>query len=1175
MYKSSENLWNFNTRDLMRSAACNHCSELAIARELKISGVAALVLEHTKEVKGLPVTYGQAYEAALESELLESLGSEHFQRPEATDTFGDTVRLMKQGVPVIYQGALKHRIDDLEFSGRPDFLIREDYRLEFTEGKLTAKQVVYPQNEKYVAWDAKLASSAKADYLLQIALYTDALQALGLLSNLEPGLVLGSRELVSFEQIEIVPAMRLARDQLKNSIKNFSTETTLEDLVLFCDLKDSCRVCEYPTLCEKSRRDVDHLVQVAGINRTQIERLSRVGITTMAQLAAATSEDRPESVPPTTFDKIRSQARLQTNYRLTNEVSFEVLPDPEIAVLPPPSENDVFFDMEGFPYFREKGGLEYLFGSYLRNGKFVAFFAHDRNQEKVAFVDFMNFLMEKLSKDSAAHVYHYANYEVAALNRLSTRHSVMEREVAELIASGKMVDLYKVVKGSIMISQPSYSIKKLEAFYSFERKSKVLDAGSSIEEYDRYRQLVLVGDQEADKVLQQITDYNEDDCVSTLGLYQWLSTMPEAHTKYQAWVGSNDIKKAKEESRTSFGEDSPEARRAKKAEIELELLNRKTASMQLEVADWPWGKDLETDYRAKIWLALTHSMLYYNREDVIKWRDWAMRKDASYEQLSHDRKSLVVLGCEKKFNIAEFIGVAEGTKLKLSYRYRIEPGQTCFLKPDAKVFVRFNLGANQQDTDYGKILSMDGDYVEFERESTLENAAFEPNAIFSYEWIPLGNKPQVVAELVQSITKTWTSPVLWTNIESPVIDLLMRRKPRLATLESIPTANTENYLEAILAATKDLKNSVLAIQGPPGSGKTYLGSRTISELVATGKKIAVVANSHSAVENLLSACVDAGIPEESIAKRSQSGDCEDKPWETPSSNTSLANWRAKQSGGYVVGGTSWTFCAKEMLAEKFDYIFIDEAAQFSLVDAIAVSANARNMVLLGDPQQLTQVVQAVHPGGVDNSALGHYMGSWSILDSKFGYFVEVTRRMHEKVNDPVSWLSYQGKLKSHPDTRANVVEGIEPGLFMVPIEHEGSTSHSEEEAEKVLEIIREQVLLVGASEVLVVAPYNAQVDLIRRKLDLAGFSDVVCGTVDKFQGREAKVVIVSLAASTATDAPRGLDFLLDKNRLNVALSRAKANCYLVYSPNLTKSAFGNIEELKAVSRLIGLLSFAN
>jgi predicted RecB family nuclease len=1173
MKKHDSGLWSFNTRDLMRSSGCEHCSQLAIARENEISGVRELVEEYYEKPEGMALTYGMIFEAALEQELLENLGADNFQRPEGKDAFDSTVELMRKQVPVIFQGFLKHQVGNLQFNGMPDFLVRGDYQLEFVSGKLTAHQTSSGEKDRYVAWDAKLSSTAKPNHLLQIALYADALGSLGMKSDGEPGLILGSRVLETFEESEIVPAMQLARKELGQAIKDFDLESELADLTLYCDTKDSCKVCEYPALCEQARFDVDHLVQVAGINRSQIEKLSENGITTMAGLAKAKDSDRPADILVHTFEKIRQQAKLQTEFRKTEKHSYVVLPDPEIAVLPPASENDIFFDMEGFPYFPEKGGLEYLFGNTLRSGEFVPFFAHDRKQEKKAFQDFIKFVTDKLANDKTAHVYHYASYEVTALNRLASRHGVLDKEVSELVASGRTIDLYKMVKGSIMVSQPSYSIKKLEAFYEFERKSKVLDAGSSIDEYDFYRQQVELGEEGAKETLQQITDYNEDDCVSTMALYNWLSSMPGAHDRYQEFERAKDIKKAREARSQSEREDSPEASRARKAELELERLIQKTSAMEKTLRGFHFGKDPVADYRAKIWLALTHTMLYYNREDVIRWRDWAIRKDATYDQLHRDRKALVVEGAATDDDTLDFFVVDPETKVKLVYRYVFEPGQTSFLKQDQKIFVRYSLGANQQDTDYGKVLSVSGNEVVFERDATYQNMSLEPNAVFEYEWIPPGQKPEVVSNLVQELVGLWGSPDQEPNIKHPAMDLLLRKSPRLRSLPGLPESAEGDALSAITKAVFDLDSSVLAIQGPPGSGKTFVGSRVIKELVDKGMKVGVVANSHSAIENLMWACLEAGVSPDAMAKKTQAGDKQAKGWVTPTTNKVMGNWRAGNAG-YVVGGTSWSFCAKEMFEDQFDFIFVDEAAQFSLVDAIAVSANTKNLVLLGDPRQLTQVVQAIHPGGVDNSALGHYMGDAAILPKDSGYFLDVTRRMHPEVNAPVSALSYQNRLRSHPDTTSHLVPEIPPGLIAVGVNHRANSSSSIEEAKKVLEIAKEQVGLVGPNEVLIVAPYNAQVDLIRELLDGEGMQDVAVGTVDKFQGREAMVVIVSLAASSALDAPRGLDFLLDRNRLNVALSRAKANCYLVYSPRLTKSRFRDIEELKSISRINGLLSFS-
>jgi uncharacterized protein len=830
--------------------------------------------------------------------------------------------------------------------------------------------------------------------------------------------------------------------------------------------------------------------------------------------------------------------------------------------------------MEGFPYFEEKGGLEYLFGAITRDANtkkhvFHEFWAHDREQEAVAFAEFVKFAYDRLQADPTAHVYHYAPYEVTALNKLASRHGVMEAEVDWLIGQGKMIDLYKVVKGSIMVSQPSYSIKKLEAFYDFGRKSTVVDAGSSIEEYDYYRQLTQQDPAEAKRVLQTIADYNEDDCVSTLALYEWLSSMPGAHSKYSEFRQAVDRKKAEW---AADPEDQDSA--TNKAERELAELQRATDHMAKAIADWRWGENTDADYRAKIWQALMHSVLYYKREEVITFRERYLRREAVDETLHADRKSLVVSGCVREASGFDGMHLNPSVKITLDYTYTLDPGQALMLKAGTSIYVRFSYGANQNELDKGTLVWIDGNRIGFSRSTTIANANYEPNAIFEDLFIRAGGKQDAVRDNALGLANEWVSPMFEAPTGNATLDLLMRRAPSLIDNDGLNAVNGDDYLPAVINAVERMHRTVLAIQGPPGSGKTYLGSRTIAHLVQQGKKIAVVANSHSAVENLLAGCIDAGVPGAAIAKQPKKEDRTPRAWTTPSGYSVMKNWRAKQAGGYVIGGTAWTFCSSYILLEEFDYIFIDEAAQFSLVDAIAVGGGSTNMVLLGDPMQLTQVVQAVHPGGVDNSALGHYMGDQQILDSQHGFFVEVTRRMHPSVNAPVSWLSYQNRLHSHSDTHGLQVPGLSPGFELHPISHIGNSSHSPEEVDAVLSLTRKHLELVSQDDVLIVAPYNAQVDAIRDALDATGLTQVQVGTVDKFQGREAHIVIVSLAASTAEDAPRGLEFLLDRNRLNVALSRAKTNSYLVYSPELIRTRFNNVEDVKAISRLAGLLEFA-
>jgi uncharacterized protein len=203
------------------------------------------------------------------------------------------------------------------------------------------------------------------------------------------------------------------------------------------------------------------------------------------------------------------------------------------------------------------------------------------------------------------------------------------------------------------------------------------------------------------------------------------------------------------------------------------------------------------------------------------------------------------------------------------------------------------------------------------------------------------------------------------------------------------------------------------------------------------------------------------------------------------------------------------------------------------------------------------------------------MGDHPTLPKEMGYFIEVTRRLHPDINRAISWLSYEGKLKAHSSTSDFFVAGYKTGITQIAVEHEGNVSRSDEEVAVVVDLVRQHSREISQDEILVVAPYNAQVDALKVALTEAGFDQVMVGTVDKFQGREGLVVIYSFAASSANDAPRGLEFLLDRNRLNVAISRAKAHCYLVHGTGLLRSRFKNVEELKCASRLAGILEFAN
>ena len=518
------NLLSFDSRDLMRSQ-CSHCVRLAVAREQNVPGVRELVDQFYVAPNNLAIRYGIKYETELEQELLFNLGDK-IQAP-ATNSPETTIELMASGVPVIYQGSLYGGSGELPFSGRPDFLVRGDYQLQFGPDGLTAVQVV-GNREGYSAWDAKLSASPKPEYQNQVGLYADVLRSLGLESHSESGLILGSRELIGFSSEVLISQMMIARGSLTHQINQFLEEDVqrLEDVgSLICDASSYCDICEYPALCEDQRRAHNHLQLVAGITRNQIESLNRAGVKTVAQLASFSGETDKLTIEAA--QKLSTQARLQQHTYDTGENIIEVINRSELEKLPELNPGDIFFDLEGFTFFEEAGGLEYLFGyTSVEDGeRFHYEWADDRESEKASFENFMAEVLNRQSRYPGCKIYHYANYEQAALKRLAARFGSYQAEVEHLIDKGVFIDLYKVVKNAMLISQESYSIKKLEKYYSYGRSSDVKEAMGSMEYYDQYLELLADDHEAALKLKRQVIAYNQDDCASTLALYSWLKSL--------------------------------------------------------------------------------------------------------------------------------------------------------------------------------------------------------------------------------------------------------------------------------------------------------------------------------------------------------------------------------------------------------------------------------------------------------------------------------------------------------------------------------------------------------------------------------------------------------------------------------------------------------------------------
>ncbi|MGX7828110.1 TM0106 family RecB-like putative nuclease [Actinokineospora sp. 24-640] len=1042
----------------------------------------------------------------------------------------ETAEALRSSAPVVYQ-AVFH---DDGFTGRADFLMRD------AEGR-------------YEVYDTKLARRARPGAVIQLAAYADALRQAGWPAGPNMHLLLGDGSRTTLRIDDFLPLLRRLRERLVGRPARLPER-------LWGEERPACAGCSFAEHCAAGRDADRDLALVAGMRADQRRKLLDAGLATIDALAEATPAERPATLSPAAFTTLRAQAAIQVRQDATGEVAYEIVDPDALADLPAPSRGDVFFDMEGDPYAQGGAGLEYLFGA-VADGRFTPFWAHNRAEEKRAFERFVDFAAARLAEHPGAHVYHYAPYELSAIKRLAALHGTREEAVDDLLRRGALVDLYAVVRKALRVSQRSYSIKALEPLYMpSAREGEVKTAASSIEAYEEYLTLAGVGETErAEEVLRGIADYNEYDCVSTRHLFEFLHRV-----RAEAGIEPSPVPEQSEVDALLRDTEEQE-----KAQRRAERAERLAALIDPLIADLPDDPmDFTPDERARALLAA--SVGYYRRETNPAWWEYFRQLAAPLSDLEVDTTCAVPVRVEAGEWVApkRRNGLA---KRPLTMRCDLDRPHP-FTVGDQ---VRLRYGSASRDA---RVTEAAADHLVVEESSKPEDTTGEhPQAVLPGEPIRPSPKDDAVVDLAQQAVDALPAlPAL------PGVDLLRRVPPRLRGGAALPEPGPD-LVRTVIETVDALDGSALAVQGPPGAGKTYLAGRLIAHLVKTGRTVGVTSNSHKAVENVLSAAL-ATAPDLPCAKRPRKAPDPDAPWAQPKDNSALAAWRREHDTGHLVGGTAWTFANKAMRAEPFDVLIVDEAGQFALADALAVSTCARNLVLLGDPQQLPQVVQGTHPAGAAASALGHLLGDADIVPRELGFFLDQTRRMHPDVCAPVSRLSYAGRLHAHPSTAARSLDGIPAGLHLAEVDHTGNTTRSAEEAAAVAAIVStlhgrawrdgDETRPLRDGDILVVAPYNLQARVVTRALENAGFPGVRVGTVDRFQGQEAPVVIATMTSSSALDLPRGLDFLLSRNRLNVALSRAQAVAVLVCSPRLVEADIRTVDQMRLVSGMIGLMNGA-
>ncbi len=1037
---------------------------------------------------------------------------------ELADKVVATIAAMRGGVDVVFQATF---LQD-KLGGFADFLIK----------------VPRPSalgDYSYEVVDTKLSRSPKAKFLVQLSFYSKLLTGVQGVAPQSMHVILGDRTQKTYRCADYA-------HYFDTLLQRFLARMAQAQKATYPEPCKHCNVCRWSHLCKQQWRDDDHLSQVANIARTQILKLQAAGVNTMTQLAGLPDGAQLEKVSVAILKRLQRQAFLQVEARQTGQRKVELLPVEEgrgFSRMPEPNVGDMFFDMEGNPW--EEGGLEYLFGLYFwKDGKWVfkSFLAHDRQEERVAFEAFIDFVVARLEVFPAAHVYHYAKYEETALKRLMSFHATREAEVDNWLRRNVLIDLYQVVRESIMVSEPGYSIKDIERFYMEAREGEVTNAGGSIVWYENWKKTGIQA------LLDSIKKYNEDDVRSTQELRDWLLTLRPASLPWAA----------PPEAANGGADNTAEPQHA--TETSDANLRREALLDSLPTDRLAWGVDEQAR-------ELTCQLLDFHRR-ADKPAYWAMfdRMKMTEDELIEDPECLAGLQADPRFR-----PVAD--KRSFIYTYSYPPQET-----------KLRDGSSITRADNGDAL---GD-LNLDSEAQLARIRLGSKKEAPPLRLSLGPGKPISTEVIRDALIRFADTLICGSHRYPALESLLRRDvPSIKGKKpEEPVIAGKASVEACSAAVMGMDNSYLFIQGPPGAGKTYMGSHIIVALLAAGKRVGVTSNSHKPINHLLGKIVDVakkmGVSFKGV-KKSTEGD--DSKYKGDGIEDIYDSNKVFSDEPQLVAGTAWLFSRLE--ADQYlDYLFVDEAGQVSLANLIAVGTSAKNLVLLGDQMQLGQPTQGVHPGRSGDSSLDYLLDGTATIAPNRGIFLETSWRMHPDICSFISEAVYDSRLEPEANNkkrvlvlRDDVLPLIKPaGIVFAPVAHAGCSQQSAEEAQIIKclyeDLLRQQyvsddgsIRRITAENILVVAPYNVQVNLLRQTLP----AEARVGTVDKFQGQEAEVVLISMTTSSEAELPRFMEFLFSKNRLNVAVSRAKSLAVFVANPALMTIKCATPEQMGLVNTL--------
>ena len=1037
----------------------------------------------------------------------------------------ETSNAMREGREIIVQGSLAQG----RWAGRADILRRTTVPSQLG-------------GWSYEVIDTKLARETKAGTILQLSLYSELVS--GVQGTLPEYMYVVTPWTGFFPQRYRTDDYSAYHRLIKGRLERyFDTDERRET---YPDPREHCRICAWKDHCDAVRREDDHVGLVGGISGSQIEELRRNGVTRIGDLADLQSPIGwvTRATTAAKLGKLKQQAQLQLSARETGPMYRALVPQEPgtgLAGMPEPTAQDIFFSFERAP-FAGPNGIQYLLGVVATNDTGVSGYtgewAMTEAQEKEAFEAFVDAVMAKWSRHPDLHVYHYGRSGPNAMVRLAGRLATREEEVEKILNAGLLVNLYPALRDGVQASVENYSLRELEPYFGFDRTVPVAEAEESMRSIASVMELGYPGEildvEQSDREVVQA--YNHDNCRSVFHLREWLERLRDELVSQGVLIDR----------------PIPAAGRSTGPETETQaIIGRLSQGIPKE----PSSQSKEQHAR---WV-LSNILNWHRQEEVAALEEFDRLADCSSDGLLDEGKALV--GLEH----ADFVGTAWGREV---HRFTFPPQETS-LAAGEELYERGGIKIGQVDA-----LDIQELTVDIAMEYHAEG--YDGGHAIGFADIPLDVLKRSLTDLGLYVSQRGMSG---SGEHGLARDLLLKNRPRPNL--GVICLPSETAMDAALRIAGEGDFGVLPVQGPPGSGKTYLGARMMCELVRRGARVGITANSHRVISNLMETLLEVA-GEQGVGLRAvQRGGRRDPPTQDDrvivarNYDQVLQNFK---SGCQVAAGTAWMWSRLDFRG-TVDYLFVDEAAQMTLANVLASARAARNLVLLGDPQQLDQPVRGTHPEGIDVSALGYLLSGRPTIGDEEGIFLPETFRLHPEICSFTSEAFYEGRLdpRAGLEQQKIVSDGAlsGSGLRYLPVDHSGNRTSSDEEATVVAKLVRDLVT-AGSSwvdqdgmtrpirweDVLTVAPYNAHVQRI-----LAQLPEGNVGTVDKFQGQEAPVVIYSMGTSSPSEAPRGLEFLYSLNRLNVATSRARCLCLVVAAPALFEPDCRTPKEMQLANAL--------